>query len=80
MGAGATSDSFPGYWDPVLHIELPCPALVQVEVSSLTAIGYTKFGISLASLLSSGEKWRMSAWGGAEGRWGNWEDRREGKL
>lgn len=80
MRVGATSYSFAGFWDPGLHIELPCPALIQVEVSSLTAIGYAIFGVSLAVLLSSGEKWRMSAWG-AEGIWGvDWEDRREGKL
>lgn len=61
--AGATSDSFADFWEPGIHFELLCPSLIQVEVSSLTAIGYAIFGTSLADLLFSGEKWRMSAWG-----------------
>lgn len=34
MGAGAASDTFAGSWDPISHIELPCPALTQGQVLS----------------------------------------------
>ena len=37
VGAGAVSDSFIDFWDPVPHTELPCPALREVEALSLTA-------------------------------------------
>lgn len=32
MGAGAVSDSFTSFQDPISHTGLPCPALIQREV------------------------------------------------
>ena len=37
VGAGTVSKSFPDLVDPIPHIGLPCQALIQGEVISLTA-------------------------------------------
>lgn len=34
---GAVTDSFTNFWDPTLHIGLPCPAFTQGEVLVITA-------------------------------------------
>ena len=36
MGAGAVSVTLTGSWEPIPHTELPCEALIQGEVLSLT--------------------------------------------
>lgn len=37
MEAGAVYDSFACFWDPIPHIGLLCPDLIQKEVFNLTA-------------------------------------------
>ena len=37
VGAGAAPDALAGTWEPLPHTGLPCPALIQGEVLTLTA-------------------------------------------